>query len=253
MELPQEAHDILDLLLHGIREALSDNLVGVYLRGSLATGDFDPITSDLDFLAITEHPVSDTEFVALIALHERLGKLPNRYGDQLEGAYIPRADVRRFQPREQHPTIYRGEPLVWGEHRDNWVLERWVVREHGVTLLGPDPRTLIDPVTPDDLRSAVRTRLKDWADWANDPDDPEWLLHRGHKAYVVETMCRALYTLKHGELPTKPRAVAWALETLPEPWRSTVERSQAWRTDNTLDRSLAPKVQRFVRWAASQD
>src|SRR5207253_2908598 len=116
---------------------------------------------------------------------------------------------------------------------------------------GPDPKTLIDPISADEMRAAVRRRLRDWAEWAKDSNDPEWQLHRGHKAYVVETMCRALCTLATGELPTKPRAVAWALATLPEPWRATVERSQAWRTDNTLDPSLAPEVRSFVLWAAA--
>src|SRR5207247_1945094 len=137
------------------------------------------------------------------------------------------------------------------EHRDNWILERWTLRECGVTLLGPDPRTLIDPIARDELRAAVRNRLRDWADWADQPDDPDWLLPCGHKAYVVETMCRALYTLACGELSSKPRAVAWALETFREPWRSTVGRSRAWRTDNAPDPTSVPEVRRFVRWAAS--
>jgi predicted nucleotidyltransferase len=251
MNLPREAVAILNSLLFGIREVLGDNLIGCYLRGSLTTGDFDPDTSDLDFFAVTERPVSEAEFHALAVLHERLARLPNKYGHELEGPYIDRSAARHFRPGERHPTIERGTALEWREHRDNWGLERWMVHEHGVALFGPDPKTLIDPISPDELRAAVRTRLKDWADWAADPDDPNWLLPRGHKAYVVQTMCRALYTLTHGELLSKPQAVAWALERLPEPWRSTVERSQAWRTDSTPDPGTVPEVRRFVEWVAS--
>jgi hypothetical protein len=68
----------------------------------------------------------------------------------------------------------------------------------------------------------------------------------------VETMCRALYTLASGELSSKRRAVAWAIATLPEPWRLTAERSQAWRADDTLDSTIVPEVMRFVHWAASE-
>lgn len=47
--------------------------------------------------------------------------------------------------------------------------------------------------------------------------------HRSsHKAYVIEPVCRALYTLVHRELSSKPRAVQRALDTLPGPWHSTV-------------------------------
>nr|MBF6590461.1 DUF4111 domain-containing protein [Ktedonobacterales bacterium] len=223
-----------------------------YLRGSLALGDFDAITSDVDFFAVTERPVSAAEFAAVAALHARLATLPNRYANQLEGSYIPRAALRRFRPGERHPTIARGEALMECEHGANWVLERWMVREHGETLLGPDPRTLIDAIAPDERRAAVRARLGDWADWANQPDHPDWRLPRSHKAYVVETLCRALYTLTCGELASKPRAVAWALGALPEPWRSIVARSRAWHTDETLDATIAPEVRRFVLWAATR-
>jgi hypothetical protein len=251
MNLPQEVAGMLDALLLGIREALRDNLVGVYLRGSLALGDFIPDTSDIDVLAVTERPINAAEFAILAALHAHLAPLPHPYANRLEIAYIDRAAVQRFESGLCHPSLGQGEALTWSEHRDNWILERWTVRECGVTLLGPDPRSLIDPIAADDLRTAVRTRLRDWADWANQPNDPDWLLPRDHKAYVVETMCRALYTLACNQLPSKPRAVAWALATLPEPWRSTVERSQAWRTNTTPDPAIVPEVMRFVGWAAS--
>jgi predicted nucleotidyltransferase len=244
--------EMLDAHLSGIRDILGDNLVGVYLRGSLALGDFDPAASDLDFFAVTERRISDAEFAALAALHTRLDHLPNRYAAELEGPYIDRAAARRFHPGERHPTIGRGEPLTWHEHGSNWVLERWAVREHGIILLGPHPTTLIDPVTPDNIRAAVRHRLPDWAAWANQPNNPDWHSSRGHKAYVVETMCRALCTLATGELASKPQAVAWALANLPEPWRATVERSRAWQNDKTSDSTIAPEVWAFVLWATAQ-
>jgi hypothetical protein len=35
------------------------------------------------------------------------------------------------------------------------VLDRWVTRECGVVVTGPDPRELIDPIGPGELRAAV--------------------------------------------------------------------------------------------------
>jgi hypothetical protein len=251
-QLPPEAREVLESLLQGIRQALGDNLVGVYLRGSLVTGDFEPAASDIDFFAVTERPVSPSEFDALAALHARLSALPTKWGHELEGTYVDRASAGHYRPGERHPTIGRGETLQWTEHGQNWLLERWTVREHGIPLLGPDPQTLIDPVSPDEIRAAVRARLKDWAAFANDLDDPEWQSHLGHKAYVVETMCRAIYTLQTGELQGKPQAVEWALQNLPEPWRATVERSKSWHNDPAPDPSVIPEVRAFVLWAASQ-
>ncbi|MBB3112282.1 hypothetical protein FHS18_004368 [Paenibacillus phyllosphaerae] len=247
-------NEMLRVLLQGMQELLDDNLVGVYLRGSLALGDFDPATSDVDFLAATQIPVTDAALAALVDFHNRLAKFPNPYANELEGAYIDLEGLRRFQPGQPYPTLYRGEGLQVTRHQSNWVLERWTVREHGLTLLGPDPQQLIDPIPAERLRAAVSLRLRDWADWCSQVDDPAWQLPLSHKAYVIETMCRVLYTLANGEICSKPHAVAWALSTLPEPWRSLVERSQCWRTDTltTPDDPLIAEVRRFLLWVTAQ-
>jgi hypothetical protein len=251
MNLPRDVVALLDALLAGVQAALAGNLVGVYARGSLAMGEFDPATSDLDVLAATERRVSDGEFAALSALHVRLAA-EAAWGRRLEMAYLDRAALRRFVPGQRQATLYQGEPLAWAEHGSNWVLERWTVRQHGVALCGPHPATLIDPIAPAELRAAVIARLPDWDDWANQPHDPDWRLPRRHKAYVVESMCRALYTLATGDLPGKRQAVAWALTALPERWHSLVQRSRSWRTDDTVDMAIVPEVMAFVHWTAQQ-
>ncbi|WP_133162045.1 aminoglycoside adenylyltransferase domain-containing protein [Deinococcus aerius] len=243
-----EVRAMLDALLPGVQAALGPGLVGLYLRGSLALGDFDPVTSDIDFLAVTERPVTGEQFAALAKLHERLATLPNPYAHHLEGSYIDRAALRRFGPDERrHPSMGPDWSFDWGDHGADWVLERWIVRERGVTLLGPDPKTLIEPITPSELRTAVREQLR-W--WAALPDRPNWLRRRSYQAFAVETMCRAHLTLRTGELPSKPQAVAWALGALPEEWRPLIERSRLWREDETPDPDTLPEVMRFVRWAA---
>ncbi len=252
MTLPADVEEITRLAVAGMREALGENLVGVYLYGSLALGDFDPATSDIDFWAVTERPLSDAESAALAALHEQLSRLSNPFANQFEGKYIDRDEAWRHQPGQRIPVISRGEAMRWTQPGANWVVDRWVVRERGIILFGPDPKTLIAPVSAEDLRAATRACLPVWAEFANHPDDPDWRAHRGEKAYFVETMCRMLHTLATGATQTKPQAVAWALATLPEPWRTTVERSQVWRGDKTRDDAINPEVRRFILWTVEQ-
>ena len=243
--------EILAALVPGVQAALADNLVGVYLRGSLATGDFID-TSDVDFLVATERPVSEAESSALIALHERLAALPNKYANRLEGAYIDRASLRRFEPGRRFLTVECETPLRWKEHETSWLIERCGLRESGVALLGPDPRSLIDTISAEELRDAARRRLREWATWAVEPEDPEWLAPRSHQAYVVETMCRALYTLAFGELISKRKAAEWAISALPEPWRTLVEGAVARRTDDSSDPDTIVDVLAFVQWCAAE-
>lgn len=250
---PAEVAGLMEAPLAGVCDALGDNLLGFYLRGSLAVGGFKPETSDVDLLVVTEGPVSEVEFEALAALHRRIPAGHGRGEHHYEISYIDRASIRRYDPDNRfHPTTGTDWPFGREEHRGNWVLERWIVRERGVALVGPDPKTLIDPISADDLQSAVagelRVRMEHWAGGGKAPD---WLETRDYQAFEIETICRALYTLKFGALPTKPQAAAWALQTLPEPWRSLVEWSREHRADKTPDKAMIAAIERFVRWAAS--
>ena len=251
---PAEISALVEALIEGVHNALGGNMVGFYLRGSLALGDFDVDTSDVDILVVTEKQVSPGEYEALDRLHARIGARDNTYGRQYEVAYVDRASLRQFRPCERrHPTVGADWSFCWGEHREDFNLERWVVREHGIPLVGPDPETLIEPISRDDLRAAVvgglRFRMEDWA--AQD-EHPDWLSPRYYQAFEIETLCRAMCTLDCGQLPTKPEAVHWALQFLPQQWRPLVEWSQEHRDDKTEEGSKIPEIIRFTRWAAPE-
>lgn len=254
-EIPPEVAPLVEALLAGVREALGDNLLGFYLRGSLALGGFDPETSDVDVLAVTERPVVEPEFEALAALHERIPTRDNEYRRHYEVSYVDRASIRRFAPGERrHPTVGADWRFGRREHRDNFTLERWTVREHGVVLLGPGPKTLIDPISAEEMREAARRELRARiGDWARDgADAPDWLQTRYYQAFEVETVCRALYTIERGEMPTKRQAVEWALRNLPGRWQPLVAWSRDARADKTPDTSRFGEIVRFVHWAAGK-
>lgn len=255
-DLPPEVIPLLDELTAGIRDALGESIVGIYLRGSLALGGFDPATSDVDLLVVTERPVSEMEGEALTLLHNRIPPTnADVAGRRYEVSYIDRVSIRSFGPSQRlHPRSGDEAPFEWYEHRDNFVLERWTVREHGVTLLGPDPKTLIDPVSDAEIRAAVaselRIRIDDWAESSGSA--PGWLQHRGAQVFEVETVCRALHTLATGELRTKAEAVAWARDTLPAEWQPLLAWSQTCRGDLTQDETRIEEVRAFARWAAAK-
>ena len=103
MRLPSDVVDMLNSLQAGAQEALGANLVALYLRGSLVTGDFDPEASDIDFFAVTERRLNEQEFAALEAMHADFARLPNRYGDQLEGPYIDHRGRAALSARRAPP------------------------------------------------------------------------------------------------------------------------------------------------------
>lgn len=243
---------ILENLLNRLHALLASNLVSLYLRGSLATGGFEADHSDVDLLVILKQEVDEDQFQHLKDLHHQIATLKNVYAKRLEIAYIDLAGLRKFQPGRKYPTLGQGEELTWQEHGANWLLERWMVREHGIPLFGPDPKNLIDPIPSQELKHAAASRRFDWVDWAHDVADPDWQLPLSHKAYAVETICRALYTIKTGALVTKHEAVNWAIQALPDRWKDLVLHSQEWRQDPTVDPSVNLEVRTFILWAFDQ-
>jgi hypothetical protein len=236
-----------------VRQALGDNLTGAYLCGSLALGDFDPATSDIDLLVVTDRPLSDAEIAALAAVHERTPPDYEAPGRDYEVYYIDRATLRRFGPGQHHVKVGPDDQLGWQPHRASWVIERCVVREHGVTLAGPDPKQLIDPVSPDAMRRAageeLRARL---ANWSSGRWPISEMSHRGAQGFDVETVCRALHTIETGEPSSKRAAVAWALEALPGRWRGLIDWSQRHKKDQTKDPDRVPEVLEFLAWAVNE-
>ena len=240
-------NQLLDALLTRIRANLDANLVGLYVYGSLAAGDFDDATSDIDFVAATSTRLDAQELGQLKAMHEDLAAQWGRWGAHLEGAYLPLSAMRQDDPADaRHPFISATTPFGIHELGWDWVINRYVLREKGIILFGPSPATLIDPISPDQLAAAVRHILA--KEFRHYLDHPDALRTRAYQAFVMLTLCRALYALEHGDFVSKPQAAAWAEHTLPAEWIPLIQRALAWRDDATVDEAALPETVRFLRF-----
>ena len=225
----------MERLLDGVGDAVGGQLVGLYLHGSLALGDFFPPASDVDFHVATAGALGREALERLGALHAAF-KAEGGWLARLEGVYLPPGPLRRLDPAaERCPTVGTDWDFGPGRPGPTWVLDRWVTRERGVVVTGPDPRELIDPIGPDELRAAVlASMLGDWAERAAG-GDVAWLRPRSYQAFAVLTMCRDLYLLERGVLVSKPAAAAWARSRLGPPWAALVDRALGWRADERVD------------------
>jgi hypothetical protein len=239
----------LQELLEGARAVLGEQFFGMYLYGSLSSGDFDPATSDIDFVVVTEGTLAPERVAGLAALHQRLWAAGSHWAAHLEGAYLPRADLRRYDPAAPPaPAVNEGKFYVGGFGSD-WVIQRHVLREQGLVLAGPPPASLIDPVTPGAIRAAVSGVLREW--WGPVVRvDPAFLRRADYQAFAVLTMCRALYALEKGAIVSKPAAARWAAAVLPEQWRTLIEQAAAWQPGEEIGR--VEEIQALVALAVAR-
>lgn len=237
-------------LLQSVQKILGSQLIGFYLDGSLASGDFDQ-DSDIDFVIVTDEPVSESVFLALQAMHERVVTIDSPWALHLEGSYLSKRAIRHSNSDQTpHPTIGWGsnERLHMVDNDETWDIHRWVLRERGVTVIGPAPQTLIDPISPNDLRRAMLPLLRRWLPQVL--DHPQGIASNDEQSYTVLSLCRILYTLHNGDVVSKPVAARWAQQTLGEPWVQLIEHAWVGRHNPDL---LAPAedVQRtldFIRF-----
>jgi hypothetical protein len=221
-----EVNKILRELLESVISVLREHFIGMYLDGSLTSGDFDQ-DSDIDFVVVTDQDISGNLFLELKAMHEGIATMDSPYAIQLEGSYISQHALRCHDPEHAlHPNIERGhgEKLKMVVHDDWWIIHRYILHERGITLTGPAPNTLIDPVLPNDLRRAMVSLLHGWA--TQILSNPQLINSRGYQSYTVLSLCRILYTLQFGDVVSKPLAARWAKETLGGNWVSLIKR--AW-------------------------
>ena len=67
-------------------------------------------------------------------------------------------------------------------------------------------------------------------------------------AYVILTLCRALYAYRHGEQVSKKQAALWAQKVLPE-WSNFIGQAIAWRetrNEKPVDDTTYQKMVAFV-------
>lgn len=250
-----QINGVLRELVRSVQEILGDNFIGAYLQGSFATGDWDA-DSDVDFIIALDHEVEGAEgdLPALQAMHGRLYDLDTDWAKHLEGSYFPRETLRRDDPART-PLLYldnTSRELIRSDHCNTRVV-RWSVRECGITLAGPDPRELIDPVSADDLRREVLSTMRDWAEqlFAN----PAEMDNRWYQPFAVLSYCRMLHTLHTGRIGSKPAGAQWAIHALDSRWAGLIERAWQERPNPSLkvrqraDSDDLKSTLEFIRYA----
>jgi predicted nucleotidyltransferase len=219
---------LLKELLKAVRSILKRHFIGMYLYGSLASGDFNPETSDIDFVVVTKDELSNEMISKLKDMHANLKASGLKWAKKLEGSYIPQDSLRRYDPANaRHPSVGVDWDFGIGFHGSDWIIQRHILREQGVIVAGPTPAALIDLIQSQDIQRAVLEVLRDW--WMPVlKNNSDFLQNSEYQAYAILTMCRSFYTLEHGTIASKPISARWAQKTVDPKWNNLIEWALTW-------------------------
>ena len=95
-------------------------------------------------------------------MHKQTWASSLKRAGKLEGAYVPKALIRCHDVSGAPCPIVNEGKFYIERLGSDWIIQRHVVREYGVIVEGPDPKTLINFVSPEDIRAAVMGTLHEW-------------------------------------------------------------------------------------------
>jgi hypothetical protein len=234
MESPQftavpDLNAVLTQLIAGVRGVLGEKMIGAYLGGSYAHGGWHAY-SDVDFDFVIERDLTPEEREKLKVVHAHIFAVDNYYARHLEGAYFPEVVLADLD-RTDEPLWYLDNGSLNFEQstHDNTLVNRWVLRNKGVVLAGPQPDTLIPPIPEERLKAEVRRTMRTWG--GEILDGTFQIRNRFSQVFVVQMYCRMLHSLATGEIGGKPAGATWAVDTLDPAWIPLIEDAMSARED----------------------
>jgi hypothetical protein len=246
---PDINHLLADLISR-MQSILGGRLVGLYLYGSLVWGDFDHDTSDIDLLAALTSDMDAQEAAALKAMHDDIAHDYKQWDNRIEVQYLSLLGLKTFRSQSTPMAVISpGEPFHIIKAGKDWLLNWYFVQDYGVTLFGPSPRTLIDPISKGEFIHNVVHHARQWPKRM-----PRTRHSRPSQSYSILTMCRSLYTYKHGEQVSKKQAALWAQKELPQ-WASLIQNALEWRLAAKLaepidHQATYPQARCFVNYVS---
>ena len=127
-------------------------LEGLYVAGSIATGDYRPGVSDIDAVALVEHVPPPSIRKALVQTHERLVRDVDG-GSALHCVYVSRPEVADLA--HGHWTWAFNELF----RRPLSGIARAELLADPVIVAGPPPSSWLPPMSIEALRDAARSEL----------------------------------------------------------------------------------------------
>ena len=214
---PKDAGDatrLTQVIKDRYQQILPDNLVGIYLHGSLAAGCFQWEYSDIDFLVVVRRPLTVEKKIALVEtlyaltpdappagfemsviLEEYCRNIPYpipyelHYSNRFQLDY--EMDSRGFCAR-----MHGQDPDLTAHILD--------LLAYGAVIHGPSVGRVFDQVKREDALDSIRYDLKDAAEHIHD-----------NPVYYVLNLCRAVAFCRENRAMSKKAGGEWALKHMP--------------------------------------
>ena len=226
------AERLIETIVNDLQTILGENLIGIYLHGSLAFGCFHWETGDIDIVVVTENEPGLEQKKAVIE-KMMLYKAPLK---GIEMSIVTGKHCAEFI----YPTPYC---LHWSEfHRDRYTADinghigtmngtdkdlaaHFTVINHvGVTLCGKAKEDVFAPVPAECYFDSIKYDIENAVE-----DITE------NPVYMILNLCRAAAFVQEGKILSKADGAVWLADNMDE-YRSLVaDAAQCYRTGDSIN------------------
>ncbi len=196
-EFPPDVAGLLGRLRD--RLAARADVIGVYVYGSLVTGDYSPAASDIDVVALVQRDPDEAMTRELTALHTALAGTGGPAG-QLHCLYVAAGSAADPEPLR---TYWYGDRMTQWQMK---LLTQAELTSAGVALYGPWPPPGIEPVPLAAIQAAVHEEISGY--WRQVSRKRRLWLYDSWVDHSLVVLPRAEAVLTAGDLITKGQAIS---------------------------------------------
>lgn len=234
-----------------IKQMFGDNMIGIYLFGSLVLGDFDENFSDIDLMIVLKRDINKDEFEKIKDLQKYISEEYSRFGtDGIEMIFVSTETIKSYLVKETFLTaVAPGNPLETIVCKPEFLIYFYIVRNYGETILGTPKKEVFPEISKTDfVNMSNSVALENIPYWK---ESCKKTLHE--QFYSVITLCRALYIKENKTYPSKLEAKNWAKNKYPN-FKDIIE--YAWNqrgkwkeTDKPTDEHKYQEIIKFFEFA----
>lgn len=193
-----------------------------YLHGSVALNAFNERLSDIDFITVLRRSPTSHEITHLRVVHQTITTQYPQW--KLDGSYLKWNDFGRL-PDVIVPSLYVSQGIFHSQgHRDLNLVTWWVLKHHGIALLGPSSQALIFTVSWDELIAQMHDNLNSyWCSWTRSPTRLPQLLTDYGIQWAILGVLRLWYTFREHNITSKVKAGSYALAHLSDRWHPLIQ------------------------------
>lgn len=212
---------LMDGIVRDYKSILGDKLTGVYVHGSVAFGCFRWETSDIDFLAVVNAPLTHEEKVGLIRI--LLDRTPDAPEKGFEMSVVLEDVCRNFVYPTPYELHFSNAHLYhYTEDADSYceILTGndpdlaghfAVTNAVGIAWYGKPIDEVFSPVPRDALLSSIMLDAEDSRD-----------MLRSNPPYFILNLCRTIACKEEGLMLSKKGGGEWALQHLPAEYHPAI-------------------------------